>query len=125
MTPAFWISNTIIPRNLIKVSKTLRSAKGRFWLVGLIGRKMIVAISNSFCVVFLPNIRPHTKKYKMAKLTSFSSKHSSYPMACEKREQRRQHPFYLNSSQFAEKNNWSSTNGRVDQLSLIELLRRE
>ena len=33
----------------------------RFWLVGLVGKKMAVAISNSFYVVFLPNFSPHTK----------------------------------------------------------------
>ena len=31
---------------------------GRFWLVGLVGRKMIVGISNSFYVVFAPLLAP-------------------------------------------------------------------
>ena len=31
---------------------------GRFWLVGLVGRKMVVGISNSFYVVFAPLLAP-------------------------------------------------------------------
>jgi len=31
---------------------------GRFWLVGLVGRKMVVGISNSFYVVFAPSLAP-------------------------------------------------------------------
>merc|ERR1711954_465428 len=31
---------------------------GRFWLVGLVGQKMVVGISNSFYVVFAPLLAP-------------------------------------------------------------------
>merc|ERR1712208_159211 len=31
---------------------------GRFWLVGLVGRKMVVGILNSFYVVFAPLLAP-------------------------------------------------------------------
>ena len=31
---------------------------GRFWLVGLVGRKMVVGILNSFHVVFAPLLAP-------------------------------------------------------------------
>ena len=31
---------------------------GRFWLVGLVGRKMVVGILNSFYVVFAPLLTP-------------------------------------------------------------------
>ena len=31
---------------------------GRFWLIGLVGRKMVVGISTSFYVVFAPLLAP-------------------------------------------------------------------
>ena len=33
-------------------------AVGRFWLVGLVGQKMVVAILNFFYVVFVPSLAP-------------------------------------------------------------------
>ena len=37
-----------------KTQKLIIFAIGRFWLVGLVGRKLVVAIANSFYVVFGP-----------------------------------------------------------------------
>ena len=37
-----------------KTQKLIIFAIGQFWLVGLVGRKLVVAISNSFYVVFGP-----------------------------------------------------------------------
>ena len=41
-----------------KTQKLKIFAIGRFWLVGLVGQKMTVAISNSFYVVFSPILAP-------------------------------------------------------------------
>ena len=46
--------------NFIQIGRKTQKLKifaiGRFWLVGLVGRKMVVGISNSFYVVFGPLI---------------------------------------------------------------------
>ena len=52
------------------------STIGRFWLVGLVGQKMVVGISNSFYVVFGPSLAPIPNciqiGWKMAKLKIFT-----------------------------------------------------
>ena len=44
--------------NFIQIGQKTRKLEiftfGRFWLVGLVGRKMVVGILNSFYVVFAP-----------------------------------------------------------------------
>ena len=48
--------------NLIQIGQKTQKLEififGRFWLVGLVGRKMVVGISNSFYVVFAPLLAP-------------------------------------------------------------------
>ena len=48
--------------NLIQIGQKTHKLEiftfGQFWLVGLVGRKMVVGISNSFYVVFAPLLAP-------------------------------------------------------------------
>ena len=57
----FWSIISPIP-NFIKIGQKTQKLKifaiGRFWLVGLVGQKMVVGISNSFYVVFGPLLAP-------------------------------------------------------------------
>ena len=48
--------------NFIQIGQQTRKLEfftfGRFWLVGVVGRKLVVGISNSFYVVFAPLFNP-------------------------------------------------------------------
>ena len=59
--------------NFIKIGWKTQKLKifyiGRFWLVGLVGRKMLVGISNSFYVVFGPILVPIPNFIKIGRKT--------------------------------------------------------
>ena len=52
------LSRPFTPHAGQKTQKLKLFAIGRFWLVGLVDRKMVVGISNSFYVVFGPLLAP-------------------------------------------------------------------
>ena len=52
------ISHTNFHPNGMKNTKLKIFGIGQFWLVGLVGQKMVVGISNSFYVVFGPILAP-------------------------------------------------------------------